>query len=97
MSQMLVIPHRFKKIGLHNLVARIIFSDILLVLGLKKVEKHCTKESKRNRKCRLRVFAIVPIVFYVLHTCPCCKFSLQILGGTQLVNKWPTAMELEDF
>jgi hypothetical protein len=37
---MLVIPHRFKKIGLQNLVVRRIFSDILLVLGLKKVEKH---------------------------------------------------------
>jgi hypothetical protein len=36
MSQMLVIPHRFKKIGLHNLVVRRILSDILLVLGLKK-------------------------------------------------------------
>jgi hypothetical protein len=42
MSQMLVIPHKFKKIGLHNLVVRRNFSDILLVLGLKKVEKHCT-------------------------------------------------------
>jgi hypothetical protein len=40
MSQMLVIPHRFKKIGVHNLVVRRIFSDILLVLGLKKVKKH---------------------------------------------------------
>jgi hypothetical protein len=40
----LVIPHRFKKIGLHNLVVRRIFSDILLVLGLKKVEKHCSKQ-----------------------------------------------------
>jgi hypothetical protein len=39
MSQMLVIPHRFKKIGVHILVVRRIFSDILLVLGLKKVEK----------------------------------------------------------
>jgi hypothetical protein len=38
---MLVIPNRFKKIGLHILVVRRIFSDILLVLGLKKVEKHC--------------------------------------------------------
>jgi hypothetical protein len=37
---MLVIPHRFKKIGLHNLVVRRIFSDILLALELKKVEKH---------------------------------------------------------
>jgi hypothetical protein len=37
---MLVIPHRFKKIGLHKLVVRRIFSDILLVLGLKKVETH---------------------------------------------------------
>jgi hypothetical protein len=43
MSQMLVIPHRFKKIGLHNVVVRRIFSDILLVLGLKKVEKHCLR------------------------------------------------------
>jgi hypothetical protein len=42
-SQMLVIAHMFKKIGLHNLVVRRIFSDILLVLGLKKVEKHCNK------------------------------------------------------
>jgi hypothetical protein len=41
MSQMLVIPHRFKKIGVDNLVVRRSFSDILLVLGLKKVEKHC--------------------------------------------------------
>jgi hypothetical protein len=41
MSQMLVIQHRFKKIGLHNLVVRRIVSDILQVLGLKKVEKHC--------------------------------------------------------
>jgi hypothetical protein len=42
MSQILVIPHRFKKkIGLHSLVVRRIFSDILLVFGLKKVEKHC--------------------------------------------------------
>jgi hypothetical protein len=32
---MLVIPHRVKKIGLHNLVIRRIFSDILVVLGLK--------------------------------------------------------------
>jgi hypothetical protein len=37
---MLVIAHRFKKIGLHNLVVRRIFSDILLALGLKKAEKH---------------------------------------------------------
>jgi hypothetical protein len=43
MSQMLVIPHSFKKIGLHNLVVRRIFSDILLVLELKEVEKHCFK------------------------------------------------------
>jgi hypothetical protein len=43
MSKMLVIPHRFKKIGLHNLVVRRIFSDILLVFGLKKVEKHCPR------------------------------------------------------
>jgi hypothetical protein len=39
MSQMLVIPHRFKKIGVHNLVVCRIFSDILLVLGLRNVEK----------------------------------------------------------
>jgi hypothetical protein len=38
---MLVITHRSKKVGLHNLVVRRIFSDILLVLALKKVEKHC--------------------------------------------------------
>jgi hypothetical protein len=43
MSQMLVIQYRFKKIGLHNLVVRRIFSDILLVLELKKVEKHCLR------------------------------------------------------
>jgi hypothetical protein len=43
MSQILVIPHRFKKIGIHNLVVRRIVSDILLVLGLKKVENHCFK------------------------------------------------------
>jgi hypothetical protein len=40
MSQMLVIPHRFKKIGVHNLVVRRIFSDVLLVFGLKKIEEH---------------------------------------------------------
>jgi hypothetical protein len=40
MSQMLVIPHRFTKVGLCNLVVPRIFSDILLVLGLKNVEKH---------------------------------------------------------
>jgi hypothetical protein len=40
---MLVIPHRFKKIGLHNVAVRRIFSDILLVLGLKKFEKHCAR------------------------------------------------------
>jgi hypothetical protein len=45
---MLVIPHRFKKIGLRNLVVRRIFSDILLVLGLKKVEKHWFKGFKRS-------------------------------------------------
>jgi hypothetical protein len=45
MSQMLVIPHRFKKIGVHNLAVRKIFSDILLVHGLKKVEKHWTRGS----------------------------------------------------
>jgi hypothetical protein len=39
---MLVKSHRFKKLGLHILVVRRIFSDILLVLGLIKVEKHCT-------------------------------------------------------
>jgi hypothetical protein len=44
MSQMLVIPHRFKKIGLHNLVVRRFFSDILLVLELKKVEKHWSRK-----------------------------------------------------
>jgi hypothetical protein len=49
MSQMLVIPHMFKKIGLHNLVVRRIFSDILLVLGLKKVEKHCTRTFENQR------------------------------------------------
>jgi hypothetical protein len=32
---------RLKKLGVHNLVVRRIFSDILLVLRLKKVEKHC--------------------------------------------------------
>jgi hypothetical protein len=40
MSQMLVVPHRFKKIGVHKIVVRRIFSDILLVIGLKKFEKH---------------------------------------------------------
>jgi hypothetical protein len=43
MSQMLVIPHRLKKIGIHNLVVRRIFSYIVLVLGLKEDEKHCSK------------------------------------------------------
>jgi hypothetical protein len=33
---MLVIPHRFKKIGLQNLVVRRIFSDTVLILGLKR-------------------------------------------------------------
>jgi hypothetical protein len=46
---MLVISHRFKKIGLHNLVVRRIFSDILLVLGLKKVEKHCSRIFQRKK------------------------------------------------
>jgi hypothetical protein len=45
---MLVIPHRFKKIGLHNLVVRRKFSDILLALGLKKVEKHCRIDMRPN-------------------------------------------------
>jgi hypothetical protein len=59
MSQMLVISHRFKKIGLHNLVVRRIFSDILLVLGFKKVEKHCTSRirlecSKNIRETSVR-------------------------------------------
>jgi hypothetical protein len=52
MSQMLVIQHRFKKIGVHNLVVRRIFSDILLVLGRKKVEKHCStayRHAERDR------------------------------------------------
>jgi hypothetical protein len=50
MSQMLVIPHRFYKIGVHNLVVRRFFSDILLVLGLKNVEKHCLRPlSYRDR------------------------------------------------
>jgi hypothetical protein len=40
---MLVIQNRFKKIGVRNLVVRRIFSDILLVLGLKKVEKYCNR------------------------------------------------------
>jgi hypothetical protein len=40
---MLVMPHRFKKIGVYNLVVRRIFSDILLVLGLKNVEKQCVR------------------------------------------------------
>jgi hypothetical protein len=48
---MLVIPHRFKKIGVHILVVRRIFSDILLVLGLKKVEKHC---------CRVKENVLLP-------------------------------------
>jgi hypothetical protein len=46
MSQMVVIPHRFKNIGVHNLVVRRIFSDILLVLRLKKVEKHCSNRNE---------------------------------------------------
>jgi hypothetical protein len=44
MSQMLLTPHRFKKIRVHNLVVRRIFSDILLILGLKKVEKHWSRK-----------------------------------------------------
>jgi hypothetical protein len=56
-SQILVIPHRFKKIGLHKLVVRRIFSDILLVLGLKMVEKHCSRtNSKRWLKWLKREF-----------------------------------------
>jgi hypothetical protein len=47
---MLVIPHRFKKIGLHNIVVRRIFSDILLVLGLKNVEKHWSRKLLRLNK-----------------------------------------------
>jgi hypothetical protein len=43
---MLVIPHRFKEISLHNFVVRRIFSDVLLVLGLKKVEKHWRRGNK---------------------------------------------------
>jgi hypothetical protein len=43
MFQILVIPHRFKKIGVHNLVVRRIFLDILLILRLKKVEKHWSR------------------------------------------------------
>jgi hypothetical protein len=43
---MLVIPHRFKKIGVHNLVVHRISSDILLVLGLKKVEKHWARATQ---------------------------------------------------
>jgi hypothetical protein len=45
MFQVLVIKHRFNKIGVRNLVVRRIFSDILPVLGLEKVEKHWSRES----------------------------------------------------
>jgi hypothetical protein len=63
---MLVIPHRFKKIGVHNLVVRRIFSDILLVLGLKKVEKHCSntnciKGMKKATGCA-QIFSIAVTV-----------------------------------
>jgi hypothetical protein len=43
MSQILVIPHRSKKIGRYNFVVRRILSDSLLVFGLKKAEKHCSR------------------------------------------------------
>jgi hypothetical protein len=58
MSQMLVIPHRFKKIGLHNLVVRRILSDILLVLGLKKVEKHWHSAYLINHKDNFTFFIL---------------------------------------
>jgi hypothetical protein len=62
MSQMLVIPHRFKKIGIHNLVVRRIFSDILLVLGLKKVEKHWSEVyQKYIKKCNLSILCQFPV------------------------------------
>jgi hypothetical protein len=71
MSQMLVIPHRFKKIGLHNLVVRIIFSDILLILGLKKVEKHCSRQSTHRWRWDCQPYApasplLPPLRFLVL-------------------------------
>jgi hypothetical protein len=56
---MLVIPHRFKKIGLHNLVVRRIFSDILLVLELKKFEKHCSKEGYGLKRDALPMIMIM--------------------------------------
>jgi hypothetical protein len=56
MSQMLVMPHRFKKIGVHNLVIRRIFSDILLVLGLKEVEKHWYRPYKNLKRAPLSLF-----------------------------------------
>jgi hypothetical protein len=37
MSQMLVIPHRFKKIGVHNFVVRRIFFTFYWSLGLKRL------------------------------------------------------------
>jgi hypothetical protein len=75
MFQMLAIPHRFKKIGLHNLVFRRIFSNILLVLGLKKVEKHFPKGSKKSSRNVLgfhnKIFSpkdnIAPILQSIVH------------------------------
>jgi hypothetical protein len=46
------IPHRFKQIGVHNLMVRRIFSGILLVLGLKKVEKHWVSLLDSDYKAR---------------------------------------------
>jgi hypothetical protein len=66
MSLMWVIPHRFKKIGVHNLVVRRIFSDILVVLGLKKVEKHWIR-GWVGPKAGLRTMKKRNI------TCPCRK------------------------
>jgi hypothetical protein len=79
---MLVIPHKFKKTGLHNLVVRRIFSDILLVLGLKKVEKHWYIGYVAYRLCRFTSFVFefrklqpwiwlqVGTVFTFKHTIP---------------------------
>jgi hypothetical protein len=49
---MLVIPHRFKKIGLHNLVVRRIFSDILL--GLKRLRNTALGDSYYRQKLAKR-------------------------------------------
>jgi hypothetical protein len=43
----MVIPHRFKKIGLYNLMVCRIFSDILLALGLKKLRNSALDGTRR--------------------------------------------------